>query len=251
MAVDVEELRRGLRDHRTRSATIDRALDYRAEHIEPTIELLSDRNEPVRWSAIRILSEIGDERAIEPLIGLVERGRNATDAANALRAITGQDFGDDAAEWRRWRSGGSDTPIEQKTAILSDDDLLAEAARDLPIVVDGGEQRYTATVSLAGGRSQRVWIDFSRKDPEGRPIVQLATPCGVSDPARYEWALKLNMSIPYGAVALALLGKSLCFAMVDTHLRATVDPQDIATSVMTLARQGDSIEKALASEDRY
>lgn len=46
-------------------------------------------------------------------------------------------------------------------------------------------------------------------------MVQLITPCGDADAARYETALKLNMTISYGALAIASLDGALCFAVVD------------------------------------
>jgi len=64
-------------------------------------------------------------------------------------------------------------------------------------------------------RSQQVWIDVSGKDSHGLPMVQLITPCGDADAARYETALKLNMTISYGALAIASLDGALCFAVVD------------------------------------
>jgi len=251
MAMDIDQLRRGLRNIRTRSATINAALDGGEACVEAAIQLLNDRDEGTRWSAIRILAEIGNARTVAPLIALLDCGKNVTETANALRSITGQDFGEDAEAWRRWAREKPELGASATPDILSEEELLAAATRDLPVTVSGGEQQYAVDVSLSGGRSQQIWVDFSQTDPSGQPLVQLCTPCGDADEKRYEWALKLNMSMPYGAVALALLDETLCFAMVNTHLRATVHPEEIAKSIMTLAREGDNIEKALTDKDRY
>ena len=98
------------------------------------------------------------------------------------------------------------------------------------------------------GRSQEVYVDFSRVDPDGRPIVYLCTACGAVDPAKFEWALKLNMIIPYGAIGIAKVEDDNCFAMVNTYLRETANPREIGFSVKTLASEGDSIEKALCRQ---
>jgi len=93
-----DDIRKGLRNIRTRSVTITAVEQQGACMNEAIIPLLNDRNEGVRWSAIKILSEIGDSRAIAPLISLLEKNKNATTAAMTLRAITGKDFGDDPNE---------------------------------------------------------------------------------------------------------------------------------------------------------
>ena len=53
MTLDLEAFRRGLRHWRTRSDTIEEALDGGDEYMEAAVALLHDRNESVRWSAIR------------------------------------------------------------------------------------------------------------------------------------------------------------------------------------------------------
>ncbi len=251
MNIDRDELRRGLRKFQTRATMIEAAIDEGEGCVEVILPLLHDRNESIRWSAIRILSEIGNERAIGPLVGVIERGKNSTAALNALCTISGENFGTDVKAWRKWMLEDPGLRATATDGVLSDESLLAAAMEDLPVTISGEGEEYAATVSLPEGRSQQVWIDFSKKDDDDQAIVQLCTPCGDAETPRYEWALKLNMAIPYGAVALAELDGKQCFAMVDAYLRATVDPEDIAKSVMSLAEQGDAIEKALAHDDRY
>lgn len=249
--MNTDQIRRGLRNIKTRYATINAVVEKADTIVDEVVPLLQDRNEGVRWSAIKILSEIGDDRAIGSLIALLEQSKNVTDAANALRAITGQDFGDAPNEWRHWAMQDSKVQNVADADILLDEDLIAAATRDLPMTVSGKGPEYSVDVSLPDGRSQQVWIDFSRKDPNGRPIVQLCTPCGEADQQQYEAALKLNMSIPYGAIAIASLDNILCFAIVDSHLREIVRPEDIAESIMSLARYGDSVEKSLFGKNRF
>jgi hypothetical protein len=251
MSMERDELRRGLRNFETRAQMIEAAMDEGEGCIETVLPLLHDRSEAVRWSAIRILTEVGNDRAIGPLVGVLERGKNVTDVLNALCTISGKDFGADAKAWRTWLLDDPDLRATATDGILSDDSLLAAAVEGLPVSVSGGGQEYALTVSLPENRSQQVWIDFSQKDGDDQAMVQLCTPCGDADPDRYAWALKMNMSIPYGAIGLAELDGAHCFAMVDTYLRATCDPEDLAKSVMSLAEQGDAIEKILTHEDRY
>ncbi len=246
-----DQIRRGLRNISTRATTIDAVSTEGESLVDEIIPLLQDRNEGVRWSVIKILSEIGDTRAVGSLIALIDQKKNAVAAADTLQSITGENFGADAIEWRRWAVKNADVRNMAGGGILSDEDLIAAAIRDLPLTSRGAGKEYCFDVSLPDGRSQQVLVDLACEDPNGRPIVQLSTPCGSADQDKYEDALKLNMSITYGAISLALLDDSLCFAMVDSYLRETVHPEDIAESIMSLARNGDSLEKSLSGEDQF
>ena len=73
------------------------------------IEALSDPNENVSLAAVKALGEIGDPRAVEPIVKLYDRAyktvvlygiRNAQDTA--LRQITGEEDAREAAEWKAW-----------------------------------------------------------------------------------------------------------------------------------------------------
>jgi HEAT repeat protein len=58
--------------------------------------------ESVPAYAARILGEIGDDRAVEPLIKSLLNPDAKKDAAGALKKITKQDHGDDPAKWTLW-----------------------------------------------------------------------------------------------------------------------------------------------------
>ena len=80
--------------------------------------------------------------------------------------------------------------------------------------------------------------------------MRLYTRCGPAVAERYGWALKHNLRMPYGAIGIANLEGVPCFVMLNTHLRATVDPEDIQKSLTTLATKGDDVEKLLAREGK-
>jgi HEAT repeat protein len=58
----------------------------------------------MRATAAEALGKIGDGRAAEPLIGgLKEKDKNIPKySAEALKAITKQDFGNAAGRWQKW-----------------------------------------------------------------------------------------------------------------------------------------------------
>jgi hypothetical protein len=75
---------------------------------------LGDRSTSIRGSAASCLQYLGEGAgdAVPGLIGLLhdEDYRARSNAANALHAITGQDFGEDQARWRSWLAEGKPTP---------------------------------------------------------------------------------------------------------------------------------------------
>lgn len=244
-----EELREQLRNFRSRAEAIAAAISAGDAAVEAALALLNDRHDGVRWSAISILSEIGDERAVPPLIALLKREKNTVAAANALKALTGQDLGDDVNAWLEWSSGGATASGPEGA---TDAALIDAAIKDLPVTLSGGEQGlYVAEVSMADGRSQKVWIDFRASDSGGDPTVQLSTTCGPASAEHYEWALKTNMQLSYGAIGIADTAGTVSFAMVDSYSRATVDAQDLAKSLIALATHADSIEASLTKQDRH
>jgi len=69
-------------------------------------QMLDDPSATVRQTAADTCARLKIADAVEPLIRLVEadpRLRTRHDASKALKAISGKDFGLDAARWKRWR----------------------------------------------------------------------------------------------------------------------------------------------------
>jgi len=249
MPIDTNALRARLDDFRARKEAIDEAVLAGPDGVDAAVALLDDRKEAVRWSASRMLTEAGDMRAVGPLLDLMERDTSRTDAANALRAITGANLGDDPAAWREWAEANTEVKAKSERAEMSDEDLVAAATRDLDADVATRKGRYVVTVRLPEGRHQSVYIVFGSKDTEGQPIVWLYTPCCDASPDKYEWALMQNLRMPHGAIGLATIEGKKSFVMSNTHLRATVDPEDIAKSLLVLAGKGDEVEKLLSGQD--
>ncbi|MHB9106019.1 MAG: HEAT repeat domain-containing protein [Armatimonadota bacterium] len=72
------------------------------------IEALSGETEAIRESAATALAQLGNRQAIGPLVnGLAcaESHAEAAAFAEALKTLTGQDFGTDAEQWRAWWKG--------------------------------------------------------------------------------------------------------------------------------------------------
>lgn len=80
-----------------------RSLNYIGDPqaVEPLIHALRDEDMGVRADAANALGKLKDKRAIVPLLEMLkEKKGNYQCAAEALREITGQSFGDDLRKWQ-------------------------------------------------------------------------------------------------------------------------------------------------------
>lgn len=78
--------------------------------VEPLIRVLGDSDFSVVMFAARYLGKLGDERAVEPLIGKLSSQNTGVRqwSYNALKAVTGEDFGEDYAAWKAWYEKNKD-----------------------------------------------------------------------------------------------------------------------------------------------
>ncbi|MCU0727647.1 MAG: HEAT repeat domain-containing protein [Planctomycetes bacterium] len=76
-----------------------------AEAVDDLLKLLHEKEAwPVRGAAIEALGEIGERRAVGPLVQWIgkEEGRLQLDCAKALAKLTGENFGAVPEVWKRW-----------------------------------------------------------------------------------------------------------------------------------------------------
>ncbi len=248
---DVKRLIGELSDFRTRARAIAALVDMGADAVEPLIETLSSHREAVVWAAIQSLGEIGDERAIEPLIGLLESGHISEVVARSLARITGEDLGEDPATWRKWldEKTGKVEARPKAEVPATEEELLTQVVAGTPLRYTKTEEAYQIVVPVEEGRSQVVKILFGSKDTEGEELIVVYTECGPATEKNYEWALRQNLRMPYGAVALRAVEDKKTFVMVNTHLRSMAEAEEVKKSVFTLAKKADAVEKALTKGD--
>ncbi len=84
------------------AAALGRMKDSRS--VEALITALKDRSKDIRAVTAAALGEIKDTQAVEPLIrALRDKDESVRrNAAAALKKITGEDFGEDHKEWKKW-----------------------------------------------------------------------------------------------------------------------------------------------------
>jgi hypothetical protein len=121
----------GDEDEGVRMAAVFALGDMGPEAVPGLIQALEAEDAEVREAAATVLGEIGPEaaEAVPALIETLDDGRPSVReaAAEALVDITGQDFGEDAATWRRWwEEHQPDTPAPPTSECTPDASFEAD-----------------------------------------------------------------------------------------------------------------------------
>jgi hypothetical protein len=251
---NVDQLIKNLVSFRTRSAAKLELLGKGAEAVAPLIKAMQSRHEGVRWSAIAILGELHAKEALPHLVEALGDPEVQTAAADALENITGESFGEDQDAWRRWLDMNAEGAVPQsdraQTNSLSDDELVRQAFAGTQVAIEKTERGYVLSVPL-DDRGQKVYVSFTTKDSDGVLLAVSYTRCGPADAKHYEWALRQNLKMSAGAVAVADVGGKPEFVIVDVLVRDHITPEMLAESVLRLAKKGDKIEAALTKSDQF
>lgn len=246
----IQALIRGLANFRTRSQAMRDLLLEGESAVAPLIEALDHRLEPVVWSAAHTLGRLGDARAVAPLIEAMARGRAVGAVSGALASLTDRDLGEDVAAWRRFAAGQEDERADGTVAPLDPLALVDAAVEGSEIARERlSDLDFSLTVPLPTGRRQTVRVLFNSKDAEGAELIVVYSECGPARERTYEWALRKNLTIPYGAFAIRDVQGSPEFVMVNTMLRASTDPRALRKSIDTMASRSDALERALTQAD--
>lgn len=106
-----------------------------------------------------------------------------------------------------------------------------------------------AEVTVEGGRKQSVVLQpFQHEsDPMVRAYTVIGKGGGASTPDRLQSALRLNFSLPHGAVALHQ-GE---LVMTDTFLLKDAGEDEVESSIRFIASIADRYEKAMFGTDRH
>ena len=248
MSERAEALIRQLEDFARRSSAKRELIRLGDEAVEPLIAALSTRIRPVRWSVISTLEAIGDDRAVAPLVDLLEQGVPEQAAVlAALASITGEDHGADLGKWRALAKGAPGT-IRAQAAETPNAELVCAALSNTGIAVEADNDRASCFVELPNGRHQVIKV-LPGKGPDGEELIAFYTECGPADPSRYEWALRKNLSLAFGKYAIRKVDGTSMFVMVYAMRKEDAHPTAVREIVRTLAEKGDRLERYLREED--
>lgn len=246
----IEELIRQLRNFRTRPAAKRALVEKGEEAIAPLIEAVRSGHSSVRYPAISALGELRAKDAVPDLIEALDDSNLNSAAADALRTTTGEDFGHAADAWRKWLAGEGGTDTAGSGGTLDDADLVNKAVYGTDVSADQKGSTYVLRVPL-GDRHQDVTINMKAKDSAGQPLVVAYTRCGPADEKHYEWALRQNVKMSAGAIAVVDIENHPNFVVVDVTARSVVTPEILINSVKRIAKKGDELEAALTKADDY
>lgn len=107
---------------------------------------------------------------------------------------------------------------------------------------------YKIRLTLSDGRQQLVCVESSKHTASDR-LLLIYSVCCPSDPAYYEYALRLNSEISHGGLAIRSVNGRDHFVILDSYPRSTVDVEEIRRSVREMAKRGDAVEKLLTGHD--
>ena len=119
--------------------------------------------------------------------------------------------------------------------------LLQQVAsyQNWAIVHDPQTGGYKLEIATEYGRSQVVNVTGGQ-DPEGRALVYIwSVVCDVSAIGDPYYLLRLNASMPYGALAV----QDPNVILVETQLIETADAEEVMRAVYFVGKQADELEK--------
>ena len=251
---NVENLVKQLRDFRTRSNAQSELVDIGEPAVPALIQALQSKIDGVRWAAATCIGKIGDVRAAPALVELLKDDQMSSIAANTLRQLSGEDLGDDYYDWRAWlnRQGLSTASEGPAAAVeeISPKALVIAALKDVEAKRVETKEGFDLTLSVAGGRKQKVKVILNAKDSDGSGLTIVYSECGPAREEIYEWALRKNFHISYGSIAIRDIDNRPTFVIFNAHLTQTATPQDLRKSILDIAQRADSIEKALTHQDK-
>ena len=148
---------------------------------------------PSRWASARV-------EAIEPLCRLLDRNVLGAAVSEALRRITGKDFGRDTAKWRACLGGPSSAgrPRDQRHRRPH-----PPGGRRLGVRPTASGKSFWFRVRLSPERTQDVAVQVSRGETPGDELVLVYTECGPADARLYETLLRKNLTLPPGRLPFA------------------------------------------------
>ncbi|GIX05259.1 MAG: hypothetical protein KatS3mg114_1128 [Planctomycetaceae bacterium] len=111
---------------------------------------------------------------------------------------------------------------------------------------------YEVILTLPQGRRQVVHVVESEASTAERLLI-VESCCGDNHAqVNHEELLRLNANNPYGAICLCVRDGRDVLVVRNTHLRHTLDVDEIRRSVIEIAHHADALEKMLRSDvDRF
>lgn len=224
----------------------DRALklppDFRVRR-EIQSRLHSNDPEQIRLAA-RVLAELGDLKAADELVAVLEESRGvgpvADAAADGLELLLFKSFGPDAVAWREYLDGLAKRGLDSYVAVLRDSVIAERASADSELL--------QLKIELDENDPPALIDDLSHRLPAVRRFAAEAltrrAPEWDLEPAREAVMAGIRRNLGYSDVSVAMLG--LLEAIDRKAGRTQADPRRDAALVLALESGDPTILAAAA-----
>lgn len=112
-------------------------------------------------------------------------------------------------------------------------------------VLQGKEGKFTLEILLLEGRTQKIFIDATRKDSQGNATILIYTICGPATKKLYSAALRSNASLSHAAFALLGKGEDQKLILASRHRLAGLGERVLTENILYVAKKGDKAESQL------
>ncbi len=129
--------------------------------------------------------------------------------------------------------------------------LVAEAIREMNVVLETQDTRLSVDVALPKGRRQRVYIEDHTAGPWSEHLVKIYSLCCPVREDYFRRALELNANISHGSLAIEQIEGQSYFVMINRYPRSTCEAADIRHSILDISHWADEVERVLTGEDRH
>jgi len=241
MEDEIKRLIQNLEEFGSRSAAMRDLVRRGDEAIPHLIEALQSPFPSVRWAAVRVLGQIGNEDALQAILCFEKDAELGTAATEAIVRLK---------EKLQREKQPQETEVDEDRTVESHEktfmDKVVEGTQ-VQMTVEGN--KFELRVPTTPSRGQTVTVYFGARDKEGTGFIAIYTECGRANPKHYEWALRQNAKLSSGAIALRDKGGTPWFVMINKHLASAADVDELRETILELAKKADAIEKALSGVD--
>ncbi len=130
------------------------------------------------------------------------------------------------------------------------EELAMSCQRDDNRVVAPHEDGFVVQVDLKSGRHQAVFI-MPHTLRDGAELIRVFTKCGAPSDQSAEWALRANMKLSQGALAIEKNEGEKEFVLINCFLATELTPAEIKDAVKRIAFYGDWVETKLSDLDEF
>ncbi len=130
------------------------------------------------------------------------------------------------------------------------EELARSCEREDNRVVAPHEDGFVVQVDLKSGRHQAVFI-MPHTLRDGGELIRVFTKCGAPTDQSLEWALRANMKLSQGALAIDKKDGEKEFVLINCFLASETTPLEIKDAVKRIAFYGDWVETKLSDLDEF